>query len=81
MSRRRGRDGKPIPTVDIASEFLEVERRRYHERIRADLIQRGAVVESVEKLLEEAAPRLRQMGWKVTETKEQAGEDRLELTT
>jgi hypothetical protein len=50
----------------MASGYLEVERRRYHERIRADLIGRGAIVEPVEKLLEEAAPRFREKGWKVT---------------
>ena len=66
MSRRRGRDGRPIPTVDLTSEYLEVERRRYHERIRQDPVDRGAIVESVERLLEQAAPRFREKGWKVT---------------
>jgi hypothetical protein len=65
MSRRRGRDGRPIPTVDMASEHLEVERRRYHQQIRQDLVDRGAIVETVKKALEEAAPRFREKGWRV----------------
>jgi hypothetical protein len=80
-SRRRGRDGRAIPTVDLTSEYEEVRRRAYHQRIRQDLVDRGAILEPVERALEQAAPRLRQMGWRVTETREQAGEDRLELTT
>jgi len=67
VSRRRGRDGRPIPTVDVTSEYLEVERRRYHQQIRRDLVDRGAIRESVEKLLKEAAPRFRDKGWKVTD--------------
>jgi hypothetical protein len=59
VSRRRGRDGRPIPTVDLASEYLEVERRRYHEQIRSE--------PSTERVLEEAAPRFRDKGWRVTE--------------
>lgn len=52
-------------------EYEEAERRQYHQKIRAELIERGAIVQNVEKLLEEAAPRLRDKGWKVTETKEE----------
>jgi hypothetical protein len=48
-------------------DYQEVQRRRYHERIRQDLVDRGAIVESVKKLLEEAAPRFRDKGWKVTD--------------
>ena len=59
MARRSGRDGRPIPTVDLTSEYLEVERRRYHDRIRSE--------RNVEKVLEEAAPRFRDKGWKVTD--------------
>jgi hypothetical protein len=33
---RRGRDNRAIPSVDLSSEALEVERRRYHERIGRD---------------------------------------------
>jgi hypothetical protein len=51
----------------MASEYLEVERRRYHQQIRRDLIARGAIVETIEKLLKEAAPRFRDKGWKVTD--------------
>jgi hypothetical protein len=29
----RGRDGRRVRDVDIESEYLEVERRRYHDRI------------------------------------------------
>jgi hypothetical protein len=71
MSRRRGRDGRAIPTVDLTSEYLEVERRRYHQRIRRELVDRGAIRESVEKALEQAAPRFRDKGWRVTETERQ----------
>jgi len=53
--------------VDVTSEYLEVERRRYHQQIRRDLVDRGAIRESVEKLLKEAAPRFRDKGWKVTD--------------
>jgi hypothetical protein len=67
VSRRRGRDGRAIPTVDLTSEYEEVRRRAYHQRIRQELVERGAIVESVEKLLKEAAPRLKDMGWTVTQ--------------
>jgi hypothetical protein len=58
MARRRGRDGRAIRDVNLSSEFAEVERRRYHERIRAE--------RSVEEALKEAAPRFRDKGWRVT---------------
>jgi hypothetical protein len=48
-------------------DYQEVQRRQYHERIRQDLVDRGAIVESVKKLLEEAAPRFKDKGWRVTE--------------
>jgi hypothetical protein len=81
MARRRGRDNRSIPTVDVSSEYLEVERRRYHERIRrdrvfpaqrtresspADISPRSKELTDVEQALEEAAPRLERKGWKVT---------------
>jgi len=55
------------------AEHEEAQRRAYHDRIRRDLIERGALVDntSVEKLLEDAAPRLRDKGWKVTEQREE----------
>jgi hypothetical protein len=75
MSKRvkAGRTGSRAADISgrALRELEEVERRRYHERIRADLVQRGAIAETVEKLLEEAAPRFRDKGWKVTETKEE----------
>jgi hypothetical protein len=54
-------------------DYEEVERRRYHERIRADLVQRGAIVDTrrVEQLLRDATPRFEDKGWKVTERREQ----------
>jgi hypothetical protein len=52
----RGRDGQPIPTVDVSTEHLEVERRRVHERS----------ARTVQEALEEAAPKLERKGWKVT---------------
>lgn len=71
MSKRR-RPQKASRSVDIGrrtlEEFGEVERRQYDERIRAELIQRGAIVvdtQAVERLLEEAAPRLRAKGWRM----------------
>jgi hypothetical protein len=71
--RNRGRDGRSIPTVDMTSEHLEIERRRDHERIRAErgvkeTRTKGAprARSSVEQALEEAAPRLERQGWKVT---------------
>jgi hypothetical protein len=63
---RRGRDGRRIPTVDLSSEALEVERRRYHEQIRRDRVSKG----TVEEALKEAAPRFRDKGWKVTRGEE-----------
>jgi hypothetical protein len=39
MSRRRGRDSRPIQDVDATSEWIEVERRRLHENIRAERMQ------------------------------------------
>ena len=62
MSKRRGRDGRAIPTVDIASEYQEVERRAYHQKLRTERVKEQVV----EELLKEAAPRLREKGWKVT---------------
>ena len=47
-------------------DYQEVQHRAYHEQIRQDLVDRGAIVESVDKALEEAAPRFREKGWKVT---------------
>lgn len=46
MSKGGGRAGKPIPAVDVSSEYLEVERRRYHEQIQAELVRRGAIVDT-----------------------------------
>jgi 3',5'-cyclic AMP phosphodiesterase CpdA len=70
---RRGRDNRALPTVDVSSEALEVERRRYHERIRAERAVEETRTKSarsarsaVEQALEEAAPRLERQGWKVT---------------
>jgi hypothetical protein len=69
---RRGRDNRALPTVDVSSEYAEVERRRYHAELRRE---RGvketrksapSARSSVEQALEEAAPRLERMGWKVT---------------
>jgi hypothetical protein len=57
----RGRDNRSIPTVDLSSEAVEVDRCRYQERIRAE---RGDN-RSLEEALKEAAPRQRK-GWKVT---------------
>jgi len=48
-------------------EYQEVQRRQYHEQIRQDLVDRGALITTVEKLLEEAAPRFKDKGWRVTE--------------
>ena len=62
MARQRGRDGRVIPTVDVTTEALEIERRRYHQRVRAE----RAKERSVERALEEAAPRFRDKGWRVT---------------
>jgi hypothetical protein len=64
MAKRRGRDGRALRDVDVSSEYLEVERRRYHERIRAELRERGVVKDT--RTVEEAAPRLERKGWKVT---------------
>ena len=47
-------------------EYREIERRLHHQRVREDLVDRGAIRESVEKLLEEAAPRFKAKGWTVT---------------
>jgi hypothetical protein len=64
------------PQVDMASralrEYEEAQRRAYHEDIRRDLIERGALVDTtpVEELLKDAAPRLRNRGWRITERKE-----------
>jgi hypothetical protein len=55
------------PSARAVEEYQEVQRRQYHERIRADLVDRGAIVEPVKKLLEEAAPRFRDKGWRITE--------------
>jgi hypothetical protein len=55
-------------------EFEEHERRQYHERIRQELVQRGAIVEpppSVQELLEEAAPNLERAGWRITRKREE----------
>lgn len=57
MSKRRGNDGRPLREVDITSEYLEVERRRYHERLRSER-------KSAEEKLRSAA---RDKGWKVNE--------------
>jgi hypothetical protein len=64
----RGRDGRSIPTVDMTSEYLEIERRRYHARIRRELQESGAIKDTrtVKEALEEAAPQLERMGWRVT---------------
>jgi hypothetical protein len=62
---RRGRDGRPLRDVDVASEYLEVERRRYHQRIR-DERQSRKPSPTVKEALEEAVPRFRDKGWKVT---------------
>jgi hypothetical protein len=51
----------------VLKEFEQAQRRQYHERIRQNLVDRGAIVKTVEKLLEEAAPRFRDKGWRVTE--------------
>jgi hypothetical protein len=61
---RRGRDNRSIPTVDLSSEALEVERRQYHERIRTERAVKD--IGSVEEALKEAAPRFMDKGWKVT---------------
>jgi hypothetical protein len=66
MARQRGRDNRAIRDVDIASEALEVERRRYHEQIRRDRVSKG----TVEEALKEAAPEFRDKGWKVTRGEE-----------
>jgi hypothetical protein len=52
----------------MTSEHLEIERRRYHERIRRELQEHGAIKDTrtVEEALEEAAPRLERKGWRVT---------------
>jgi hypothetical protein len=73
VAKRRGRDGRPIRDVDVSSGYAEVERRRYHAELRRE---RGvketrtksapSARSSVEQALEEAAPRLERMGWKVT---------------
>ncbi len=77
MSKQRGtRTPKKGQSPDIGeralAEHQEALRRHYHQRIRAELIQRGALrdTRSVERLLEEAAPRLRDKGWKVCEREE-----------
>lgn len=69
---RGGKRQPPGRSVDMSAralaEFEEVKRRQYHERIRGELIQRGAIVEppqAVERLLEEAAPRFREKGWRI----------------
>lgn len=51
-------------------EFEEAQRRREHQQIRQDLVDRGAIREPVEKLLEEAAPRFRDKGWTITQERQ-----------
>jgi hypothetical protein len=70
---RRGRDNRALPTVDVSSEALEVERRRYHAELRRERGVKNTSTKSapsarsaVEQALEEAAPGLERKGWKVT---------------
>lgn len=60
----KGRDGRRLPDVNIESEWMEVERRRYHEWIRAE---RDAPERTVEEALEQAAQVLKDKGWRITE--------------
>jgi hypothetical protein len=72
--KARPRQGRE---VDMAGKTLrdyeEVERRRYHDNLRRELIERGSIVDTtpVEELLKDAAPRLIAKGWKVTERSEE----------
>jgi hypothetical protein len=36
MGKAKGRDGRRLRDVNIESEYLEVERRRWHEQIRRE---------------------------------------------
>lgn len=70
---RRGRDNRALPTVDVSSEYAEVERRRYHAELRRErAVQEtrtksaGSARSAVEQALEEAAPRLERQGWRIT---------------
>lgn len=70
MGKAKGRDGRRLRDVNIESEYLEVQRRRYHQRLRADRASRARREQTVEEALRSAAQQLREKGWKVNEEEE-----------
>jgi hypothetical protein len=65
VARQRGRDGRPIPDVDMSSEFEEVRRRAYHERVR---LERAHPAHSFDEEIDRLGSK---PGWRVTKRREE----------